>query len=80
MKGSHLCSMRACRSKPERERHRNPGAAELSEVLTEADKTNMKDISQSSHCGTMEMNLTRNHEVVGSILGLAQRVKAPALL
>ena len=34
----------------------------------------------SSHCGTAEMNLTRNHEVVGSIPGLAQWVKDLALL
>ena len=30
---------------------------------------------RSSHCGTAEMNLTRNHEVGGSIPGLAQWVK-----
>ena len=35
---------------------------------------------QSSRHGTAEMNLTRNHEVVGSIPGLTQRVKDPALL
>ena len=34
---------------------------------------------RSSHCGTAEMNLTRNHELVGSIPGLAQWVKDLAL-
>ena len=36
----------------------------------------MKNIYMgSSHCGAAEMNLTRNREVVGLILGLAQWVK-----
>ena len=34
----------------------------------------------SSYSGTAEMNLSRNHEVEGSIPGLAQSVKDPALL
>ena len=33
----------------------------------------------SSHCGAAEMNLTGNHEVVGSIPGQAQWVKDLAL-
>jgi len=32
-----------------------------------------------SHCGSVETNSTSNHEVAGSIPGLAQRVKASAL-
>jgi len=35
--------------------------------------------SWSSHRGAIEMNPTRNHEVAGSIPGLAQRVNNPVL-
>ena len=43
-------------------------------------KRNLKVPLRSSHCGTVETNLTKNHEVTGSIPGLAQWVKDPALL
>ena len=33
----------------------------------------------SSHPGAVEMNLTRYHEVAGSIPGLAQWIKDPVL-
>ena len=36
--------------------------------------------SWNSRCGTVETNLTRNHEVVGSIPGLSQWVKDLVLL
>ena len=36
--------------------------------------------SQSSHCSSVVMNLTSTHKDVGSIPGLAEWVKDPALL
>ena len=39
----------------------------------------VKKLTRSSHCGTAETNPTRNHEVEGSIPGLAQQVKDVAL-
>ena len=46
--------------------------------MTEYDYQNKKKL-RISHCGAAETNPTRNHEVVGSIPGLAQWVKGLAL-
>ena len=40
---------------------------------------NYKMLMSTSHCGTVEMNPTRNYEVLGLILGLTQWVKDPVL-
>ena len=42
-------------------------------------KPAIKDVPGSSHHGAVEMNPTRNHDVEGSIPGLNQWVKDPAL-
>ena len=49
-------------------------------VLTTKFSQSLKGDTGSSPCGTVETNLTRNHEDAGLILGLAQRVKDLALL
>ena len=43
-------------------------------------KENIKRIMWSSHHVAVETNLTRNDEAAGSISGLTQWVKDPALL
>ena len=46
--------------------------------ITEVLKALIKSLG-SSYCGTAETNLTRNHEVEGSIPGLTQWVNNTAL-
>ena len=48
--------------------------------LSITDFKTKKDITWSSHHGAAEMSSSRNHEVEGSIPGLAQCVKDLALL
>ena len=43
------------------------------------DSETVTEYSGSAHRGIVESNLTRNHEVVGSIHGLAHWVKDPVL-
>ena len=44
-----------------------------------SEKHSFKKLCRSSRRGTAEMNLMRNHEVVGLIPGLAQGIKDLAL-
>ena len=49
------------------------------ETERQRQKQREKDGERSSRCGAAETNLNRNHEVVGLIPGLAQKVKDAAL-
>ena len=52
----------------------------LHEGVRRQEEIKLKKKSQSPHCGSVETNLTSNHEDAGFIPGLAQWVKDPALL
>ena len=49
------------------------------QIQTENKPVVTKRERRSSHCGSMETNLTGNHEDASLIPGLAQWVKDPAL-
>ena len=54
--------------------HFAPSSFSLKKKNIESFKNNA---IRSTHCGTVETNLTGNHEAAGSIPGLAQQVKEP---
>ena len=59
----------------------SPKNTDQNESLISMVKLNFKkNLEWSSHRGAVEMNLTRNHEIAGSIPGLYQWVKDPAFL
>ena len=51
------------------------GKYSMISLICEILKNDINALIRSSHCGTAEMNLTRNYEVAGLIPGLAQWVK-----
>ena len=58
-----------------------PGMQKLNLILRKHQiNPKFKRKFRSSYHGAVETNLTRNHEVVGLIPGIAQWVKDPALL
>ena len=70
-----VLSSRVCRVKVQRSQE-GPGSTFLDEVLG---GSHVKSYQGRSCRGTVEANLTRNHEVVGSIPGLTLWVKDLAL-